>query len=135
VDGCTWSLQNSWHMEMQEYIAKQVDKLEPENSADFVLLANMYAAVAKRDLLRMLNGRQSKEVWRNSPSHLDWGHSASWCWHTPAPFWHCACHLRPCSLQNLATQHNTLPIEKLATMSQLKNSDHRIASLWKFWCI
>ncbi len=49
-------------MEMQEYIAKQVDKLEPENSADFVLLANMYAAVAKRDLLRMLNGRQSKEV-------------------------------------------------------------------------
>jgi hypothetical protein len=100
-----------------------------------VLLANIYAAVAKRDLMRMLNGRQSKEVWRNSPSHLDWGHSSSWCWHTPAPFWHSACHLHPCSLQNLATQHNTLPIEKLATMSQLKNSDHRIASLWKFRCI
>jgi hypothetical protein len=35
------------NMEMQEYSAKQVDKLEPENSADFVLLTNMYATVAR----------------------------------------------------------------------------------------
>ncbi len=50
------------NVEMGEHIAKGVLKLEPENSADILLLSNMYAAAANRDLMRMLNGRQSKEV-------------------------------------------------------------------------
>jgi hypothetical protein len=48
-------------------IAKGVLKLEPEKSADFLLLSNMYAAAANRDLMRMLNGRQNKEVLKKQP--------------------------------------------------------------------
>jgi hypothetical protein len=44
------------NVEMGEHIDKGVLKLEPENSADFLLLSNMYAAAANRDLMRMLNG-------------------------------------------------------------------------------
>lgn len=58
------------NMEMQQDIAKQVDKLEPENSADFVLLANMYAAVAKRDLMRMLMADKVKRF--EETAHHTW---------------------------------------------------------------
>jgi hypothetical protein len=63
---------------MGEHIAKGVLKLEPENSADFLLLSNMYAAAANRDLMRMLNGRQSKEVLKKQPIACGLGSFSFW---------------------------------------------------------
>ncbi|CAM6023970.1 unnamed protein product [Sphagnum balticum] len=50
------------NVEMAERVAKQVIELEPENAAGYVLLSNIYAAAGNRDLSRMLNGRERKEV-------------------------------------------------------------------------
>jgi len=66
------------NVEMGEDIAKGVLKLEPENSADFLLLSNMYAAAANRDPMRMLNGRQSKEVLKKQPITCGLGSFSFW---------------------------------------------------------
>jgi pentatricopeptide repeat protein len=50
------------NVEMAERVVKQVIELEPENAAGYVLLSNIYAAAGNRDLSRMLNGRERKEV-------------------------------------------------------------------------
>ncbi|KAH8964129.1 hypothetical protein BDL97_04G048000 [Sphagnum fallax] len=50
------------NVEMAECVAKQVIELDPENAAGYVLLSNIYAAAGNRDLSRMLNGRERKEV-------------------------------------------------------------------------
>jgi hypothetical protein len=83
------------NVEMGEHIAKGVLKLEPE-TADFLLLSNMYAAAANRDLMRMLNGRQSKEVLKKQPVTCGLGSFSFWVSGVhPAPLWHFACHLPP----------------------------------------
>jgi pentatricopeptide repeat protein len=50
------------NVEMAERVAKQVIELEPENVVGYVLLSNIYAAAGNRDLNRMLNDRERKEV-------------------------------------------------------------------------